>query len=1321
MGTIIEKIVKSSYPPDNINVLWLKEESSGNTLYAFGDLGWEKVAQTDQEIQDILAEMNAAAAQTALDRIATGQDAQTATDKAQIATDKAAQVVTDKNYTAGYAEDALQAKIDAEAAKSIVQANSVYMGPLAYNASAPTPEKNCYYEFVSSGIKPVWLTGSITNVAIGDRAIVVYHNSAYTYTYQANPNTNIVQEAGVGTNVVMSQKAVTEIANITGRRIADLTGSLVQKSYILDFLKNGNIIEITVTSAAPVNLSFYTKDASEANIQTLGVITESNVAKNFVLTADAEKLYYYNSNGAVSIAFSVRLKGLEDELSDLSAKVDGNYLKQVKYNGFITNPNDNLIDCALSGANWAVSSDQNKSIIIPVKEGHWIQLVGGQSDTRYGFITSFNAIPVNNDAIPYVSGTTNSFLNANSSANIPAPASASYLIVNMKYGNVACVPASIFVNGISVLDSLRDAQGLLAFNQKIDNNAIFNPNGSAFNIYDGGAGWLISDNNKTMVLPIKQGDSIFLKAGTGYSVYSFLSTFNRPKNGDSVTYLAGTGRTLLAAGLSRGIIVPTGAKYFTICLLSQGSNWSPDILTINGISVLYNLRDSISDLYIDRLEVAKGRTNESSLANILEVVDYDSIANGQRRKFAPKMIVAVNHDDLNDSDWLSIRKIYNKYGFNANFNLILKPFSSADDQVRKIDGIRKLIKDGNDIGIHAFFNSSYWWLNKMYDINPSGTALFAPLLASLKGSNGDGTGVNDFGDVITTSTTFASIGYTGAPLSSVKVVEATPNDWKSVIKAYCVYYNSDTITGLDLQGVSITKTRIGWAEYWYNNLIDSSLGYSSVLSDEVTMLTADYMVPSGASIADYYPDASHIESGKIVFYDDTANTHYNDSDYQKVGRFSKGLFKGCASCCNYEVQGRIIDVAQAFCRHYFGMDHFTCQGVHGENYNEKCWMDGSVPYDNINKSILHTTASKLYYTSIGIHQTVYELLKTRGIKTALLESLKYPVIYEGQIGMYNGSDGFHHPNINALNGAYGYTTMFGATLSTNNEVMTWPAFISFANKYQSRDWLKWAYEQAGNQVSDGAGNYHYMLPNVKGYVDKIRSCIGTGKIPQISFDTNAITANIFAGFECICQFCYANDITLVPIETARQIALNDNNTLTNMFPNPGFNRALINMWGDSTSNDAHIPDGWIVNNDCLCSVESEVIEGVKRRVLAVTGNSVTNLKCQIYGLPDGKYNFSAYVKSQNINYSCFFIGKKYNSDLVSSDPESWILDVSPNSTYQLVTVEFEIETPYYEAPTDIPNMYSGGYGNNVSHLLIQIGVEAGKTTSLFNPRISRIN
>lgn len=76
-------------------------------------------------------------------------------------------------------------------AKNITVANSILLGGIAYNASAPTPGKSGYYEFISAGTSPAWLSGSSGSVSIGDRVIVVFTSpSTYTYTFQGNPNTN---------------------------------------------------------------------------------------------------------------------------------------------------------------------------------------------------------------------------------------------------------------------------------------------------------------------------------------------------------------------------------------------------------------------------------------------------------------------------------------------------------------------------------------------------------------------------------------------------------------------------------------------------------------------------------------------------------------------------------------------------------------------------------------------------------------------------------------------------------------------------------------------------------------------------------------------------------------------------------------------------------------------------------------------------------------------------------------------------------------------------------------------------------------------------
>ena len=105
------------------------------------------------------------------------------------------------------------------------------LGGIAYNAAAPTPGKSGYYDFISAGTKPAWLTGSVTDVEIGDRVIVVYANSAYTYTYQANPNANYVTDYNVTIGVPLT---VGNYYTLTYLFIPFLTVNLFLYLYILN-------------------------------------------------------------------------------------------------------------------------------------------------------------------------------------------------------------------------------------------------------------------------------------------------------------------------------------------------------------------------------------------------------------------------------------------------------------------------------------------------------------------------------------------------------------------------------------------------------------------------------------------------------------------------------------------------------------------------------------------------------------------------------------------------------------------------------------------------------------------------------------------------------------------------------------------------------------------------------------------------------------------------------------------------------------------------------------------------------------------------------
>ena len=61
-------------------------------------------------------------------------------------------------------------------------------------------------------------------------------------------------------------------------------------------------------------------------------------------------------------------------------------------------------------------------------------------------------------------------------------------------------------------------------------------------------------------------------------------------------------------------------------------------------------------------------------------------------------------------------------------------------------------------------------------------------------------------------------------------------------------------------------------EYWYNSFIDSTLGYSTYEGTVEERFSADYDVPSGGSVIEYYPDATHIKKGSIIFHEDIGTT-----------------------------------------------------------------------------------------------------------------------------------------------------------------------------------------------------------------------------------------------------------------------------------------------------------------------------------------------------------------------------------------------------------------------------------------------------------------
>lgn len=755
-------------------------------------------------------------------------------------------------------------------------------------------------------------------------------------------------------------------------------------------------------------------------------------------------------------------------------------------------------------------------------------------------------------------------------------------------------------------------------------------------------------------------------------------------------------------GTEYEVVIDSAENYNYIVVCTTESNSNIKLYAIYEYSVPINEKVSIIEQRINEskdslpYDIATGTMDESCLADNEEdyFVGYSSVIGGVKAISDNEHIVAVGHDDLTLNDLIATRRIYNKYGFTTGFNYILNPFTNKKDKELRIENTKKMIADGHEIGFHAIFGTSFFWRNPMYDVTPNSSATFAPLLNDMR--TNVGSGKNVFGKNITSATTFSDYGYSGnTSTSNITINIASEAQWFDAHKYYTIYGTTRTSQGLDLEDNVVTKTILQWLEYWYNELIDDSLGYSKYDGTIAERFAEDYEGD--------YPSAEMITSGNL----------------SSSGRFIKGLFKDCHSCCNYEVVDRIIRVAEAFTRKFYGLSKFTNMAYHGSVFIELYWADdNSTLYNDRNKTILATGHTKLFISAKNKYMNLFEIALSHGIKINKRNYPDDPTRVEGQIGLFKGQESIRGAYFNDLSTYHinNYLSLLAtSSTSTGMEEIDYNTFMSYAPKNVD-DWFKWAYENAGADIS-GNGTM-FILKQFNRTINTINKAIGTGKIPFIGVDTIKKSASISAAVEMLCQYCYRHNIRIVSPTQAMEIA-NKNRVLGNMFPNPTFKRSILeDCGGESAINSAYIPDGWYSATD----IKPNVYKDNNDKVLSITSGT---LQSRIYGLPSGKYRFTAMAKSDNSNNdTTIYFAKKLNGAKVADNNDvvnpQWL--VVGNGEYAEVTYEFVIEEPHRnEVDGTLANNLCNGYEDNVNHVVIKLIAASGDTLAIKKPRIENIN
>ena len=845
------------------------------------------------------------------------------------------------------------------------------------------------------------------------------------------------------------------------------------------------------------------------------------------------------------------------------------------------------------------------------------------------------------------------------------------------------------------------------------------------------SGIILDDTaKKTLIIKVNSGD-IIKGYNDGSMYYSFIGN-------DTVTF--GETAQIINSVLNQSnvksmfnLTVPVGCKYVMLYAYQSDLVW----VTLNNE---YDCINSVNLIEANVAPLADG--------DLFHVEESTGIISKSIKPFHDrehgfdftKRIVAVNHDDLAEEDWSNVRAIYNKYGFKVNFSILIKPFTSLQECENKSKAVHEMMEEGHQFGLHGFFDTSFWWINKLWDIRPNRSQTFAPSLSMLRNSYNTHT----FTHVFNAESTFSNIGYLN-PDNTFTVGNISGSDFSLMTKRYAICYQYDTVTGYDLTGHEKTYKYITWLEHWYNALIDDSMGYSPLIGQDTdSFFYQNYEVPEGteqttSAYDAYYPDATHLLSGKIVFFDDTENENYNNPEYQKVGRFKNGLFKGHASCCNYEVQDVMIKIAKAFCRHYYGFDNLTTYDRHGIKYVDLDYVanDGISIYADSSFVCVAGEFGRVFDTKLGIFETQQDILLRNGITCSTHVNPVNPTYIDGIVGIYYGMWQNKYPNFWSCYGfgnVVEYLDLIGSGTTWQNESYTMNQVYSYFEG--ETDWIKYAYEKAGKQIQNKSGNTLYMHSYLKNAIDAILQTKGTNIIPVLSLDTITLNASDNAAVELLCQYCVKNGYTIVPLETARNLA----NSLqidfkNNYYPNPSFNRSLLlEFGGNSDSAYAYIPDGYEVwsANELSKQAKISVLTDGNTKVLSVENDDqYFNITTKLYGLIPGNYRFSMKGKRNNEE-----AGASVDLYLIKNNDSNQFrpLYAATNVLNPIYTKYFNSEN-YEEGTYDftIPELtlsdyditvykdaLTKGYGNNISCIMIVIKFPNGCDTMLKEPKIVKI-
>lgn len=316
-----------------------------------------------------------------------------------------------------------------------------------------------------------------------------------------------------------------------------------------------------------------------------------------------------------------------------------------------------------------------------------------------------------------------------------------------------------------------------------------------------------------------------------------------------------------------------------------------------------------------------------------------------------------------------------------------------------------------------------------------------------------------------------------------------------------------------------------------------------------------------------------------------------DSD---TGKYTGGIFTGCATSDNHEVWERILTIVQMYYKDWFGLNYnFECWSLPGTNYFGLGLVSGSSKYYDP----AHT---KLYNMNARFESSLYTDGNGNALERSFGEALAaFGYKYTHDFAYYGRWDG---KDSNMMSKQF----YINADLSKPNGIMNPTNRSVLYNNISSQ------YPESFFVLGTPKGQQMYEANNsFKTFIDALRNNTANGMIHGEVIDSvDNYSEKMF--FEEVLKFCEKMGIEVISKAEAFDVCFNHPVRNGNLLYNPGLINSVETVFPNA-SNLPTNPDGF--TGDCSVSTDGNGV-----RELVTTGETVYTH----YGIPVGV----------NLRFSC---------------------------------------------------------------------------------------